>query len=321
MKLSPKKVLKIVIPISIGLFFIWYSLHDATEQEQKELWNSIINANPFWIIVSALLGIVSHISRAYRWRFLVHSLGYKPRLSVSYMSLMIGYLANLGIPRSGEILRAATLSNYEGIPFQKSIGTIISERIIDLIMLLFVVTIGFTINTSLFLTYFESKNINPLQIIGIIILFCIALAVGYYLVKKTKIKALEKIQKFILEVYEGILSVFKMKKRLPFVFHTFVIWVGYILMFYVMKFAIPEIHNLAFSATLMAFIVGSFAMTTTNGGIGVFPYSIGLILLLFNINESLGNAYGWILWGSQTLANIIIGGFSFILLPFFSKKK
>ena len=321
MKTSFKKLLKIIIPIAIGLFFIWYSLHEMTADEKKELWNSIINANPFWVITSSLLGVVAHISRAYRWRFLVHSLGYKPRLSVSYMALMIGYLANLGIPRSGELLRAATLSNYEDIPFQKSIGTIISERIIDLIMLLFVVTIGFTLNTSLFLTYFESKNINPLQIIGIIILFCIVLALGYYLVKKTKIKALEKIRKFILEVYEGILSIFKMKKRLPFIFHTLIIWGGYILMFYIMKFAIAEIHNLAFSATLMAFIVGSFAMTTTNGGIGVFPYSIGLILLLFNVDDSVGNAYGWILWGSQTLANIIMGGFSFILLPFFSKKK
>lgn len=321
MKVSLKKILKIVLPIGIGLFFIWYSLHGATEKEKEELWNSIINANPLWVIISALLGVLAHLSRAYRWRFLVESLGYQPRLSISYMALMIGYLANLGIPRSGEILRAATLSNYEGIPFQKSIGTIISERIIDLVMLLVVVALGFLANTSLFLTYLESKNINLLQILSSAILLSVFLAIGYYVVKKTKIKALEKIKKIILEVYEGILSLFRMKKRIPFVLHTLIIWGGYILMFYVMKFAIPEIQDMEFSATLMAFIVGSFAMTTTNGGIGVFPYSIGLVLLLFNIDESVGTAYGWILWGAQTIANIIVGGFSFISLPFFAKKK
>jgi len=321
LKIPFKKIFKIVIPIGIGLFFIWYSLHGATEKEKEELWNSIINANPFWIILSTSLGVISHLSRAYRWRFLSETLGHKPRLSISYMSLMIGYLANLGIPRSGEILRAATLSNYEGIPFQKTIGTIISERVIDLLMLLIVIALGFIINTELFLSYFKDNDINPLQKLLIVILFCGMLGVGYYLIKNTKIKAFQKIKKIILDVYEGVLSVFKMKKRIAFISHTFFIWGLYILMFYIMKFAIPETSNLPFSATLIAFIVGSFAMTTTNGGLGIFPYAIGTILLLFQINQPIGNAYGWILWGSQTIMNIIIGGFSFILLPFFQKKK
>jgi len=107
---SLKKVLKIVIPVGIGVFFLWYSLHNLTEEEKQELWKNIINAKLSWVILSALLGVLSHISRAHRWRFLVKALGYQPRLSISYMSLMIGYLINLGIPRSGEFLRAATLS-------------------------------------------------------------------------------------------------------------------------------------------------------------------------------------------------------------------
>jgi len=234
---------------------------------------------------------------------------------------MIGYLINLGIPRSGEIFRATTLSNYEDVPFQKAIGTIISERIIDLIMLLLIVLLGLAINSTLFITYFKTENKNPLNLLLGAILIPGILFLGYLILKKSKIKALEKIQKFLLEVYDGILSIFKMKKRFPFVFHTFFIWGAYILMFYIMKFAIPQINDLAFSATLAAFIVGSFAMTASNGGIGVFPAAIAAILVFFKVEEPIALAYGWVLWGAQTITNVVTGGFSFILLPFFSKKK
>ncbi len=321
MKIAVKKVLQIAIPIGIGVFFIWYSFYKTSEEERELLWKSIKTAKPLWIILSAFLGVLAHISRSYRWLFLANTLGYKPRLSTSYMALMMGYLANLGIPRSGEILRASTLSNYEDVPFQKTIGTVISERIVDLIMLLLVVLIGVATNTTLFLNYFENENINPLFIFLGIILFIILLYFCYLVVKKSDIKMLKKVRKFILEIYEGILSVLKMKNRVSFIFHTFFIWSAYIFMFYIMKFAIPELNHLSFSAALAAFIVGSFAMTVSNGGFGVFPIAIGAILIFFNVEQSIGEAYGWVLWGAQTITNIIIGGFSFILLPFFLKKK
>ncbi len=321
MKLSIKKILKVAIPLSIGLFFIWYSLYDATKKEKKELWDSIVNANPFWVCLSALIGVLSHVSRAYRWKYLVEGLGKTPRLFVSYTSLMVGYLANLGVPRSGELLRAAMLSNYENIPFQKTFGTIISERIIDLIMLLLLIIIGLSLSSELFISFFEANSINPYQLLGVLLLLMIFLIFGYFVLRKANIKALEKIRTFILEIYDGILSVFKMKKRGLFIAHSFFIWIAYVAMFYVMKFAIPEVKSLEFSATLLAFIAGSFAMMATNGGIGTFPYTIGLVLLGFNIDKSIGNAYGWILWSSQTLMNLFTGCFSFILLSFFFKKK
>lgn len=321
MNSSIKKILQIALPIGIGLFFIWYSVHKTSEEERILLWKSVTTAKPLWIIASAILGILSHLSRSYRWLFLAKTLGHKPRLATSYMALMIGYLANLGIPRSGELLRASTLSNYEKVPFQKTVGTIISERIVDLIMLLIVVLIGVLTNTSLFLNYFKEKNINPLFILGSIVFFVIVLYLGFLLIKKSNIKIFQKAQKFILEIYEGILSIFKMENSILFILHTFFIWGGYILMFYIMKYAIPEIDTIPFTASLAAFIVGSFAMTVSNGGLGVFPVAIGAILVFFNVEQSIGEAYGWVLWGTQTITNIIIGGFSFILLPFFSKKK
>ncbi len=321
MNASFKKILKIVIPLGIGTFFIWYSFSDATEQEKQELWDSIINANPFWITLSSFIGILSHVSRAYRWKYLVEGMGKSPRIFVSYAALMTGYVANLGVPRSGELLRAVLLSNYEGIPFQKTIGTIISERIVDLVMLFSIIAFGFVINTELFVAFFDSEKISPFYILGTITAFLSILVLGYFTLKKVQIKALDKLRIFFLEVYEGILSVFKIKKRGLFIAHSFFIWIAYVAMFYVMKFAIPETEDLRFSSTLLAFIAGSFAMMATNGGIGVFPYAIGLVLIAFDVEKSIGNAYGWILWGSQTIMNLLAGGFSFILLSFFFKKK
>ena len=313
--------MRIVIPIGIGVFFIWYSIQKTSEEERDLLWQSIITAKLFWVIASSILGILSHLSRAYRWLFLAKTLGYSPRLTTSYMALMMGYLANLGIPRSGEILRASTIANYEKVPFQKVVGTIISERIVDLIMLLLVVLIGVLTNTPFFMGYFKSQNINPLLILLGVTIFIAALYASFLLVKKSNFKVLKKIKKIILEVYQGIASILKMKNSISFVAHTVFIWGAYILMFYIMKFAIPEVSNISFSTALAAFIAGSFAMTVSNGGLGVFPVAIGAVLLYFKIEPSAGEAYGWVLWASQTITNIIIGGLSFILLPFFYRRK
>ena len=315
------KTLTIVVPLAVGILLIWYSFNSASPEERQTLWKHINNADPFWIIISLVLGMSSHISRAYRWKYLVAPMGYQPRLSVSTMALMMGYLTNYGIPRSGEILRAATLSNYEGVPFQKSMGTIITERIVDLLMLLLIILFAFSINTQFLLDYFsqiEVKNTTMFYVLGGSIFI---IGIGILIIKKLKFPFIEKVKKFLGEIYEGMLSVFKMKNKWLFIFHSLYIWIAYLFMFYCVKFCTPATEEITFAAALMAFIAGSFAMTTTNGGIGAFPVAVGLVLLVFNIDKPTGEAYGWIIWGSQTLLNIIVGGASFIILPLFSKRK
>ena len=117
MKRKIIKILKIVLPLLLGVFLIWYSLKSATPQERQELWENISTANPWFLLLSMLFGGLSHLSRAYRWKFMLEPLGYKPKLANSFMAVMAGYLANFGIPRSGEVLRAASLSSYEKVPF------------------------------------------------------------------------------------------------------------------------------------------------------------------------------------------------------------
>lgn len=123
------KILKTLLPLLLGVFLIWYMVSSATPEEREKLWVNIVEADKFWIAASLILGLLSHASRAYRWKFLLEPLGYKPKFYNSFMAVMVAYLANLGIPRSGEVLRGATISTYEKVPFEKAFGTIVSERI------------------------------------------------------------------------------------------------------------------------------------------------------------------------------------------------
>ena len=321
MKFSFAKVLKTILPLGLGIFLIYYSLSDLSEKDRELLWFQIKSANLYWLFFSVFIGILSHISRAYRWKYLLEPLGYSPRFGVSFSAVMIGYTANLGIPRSGELLRAVTLSNYDKFPVQKVIGTVITERIIDLLMLLIIICVTFLFNTDLLLNYFEEQKIDPLKVVYSLILATIVLAVGFYILKKIKFSFLKKIKVFIAEIYEGILSVFKMKNKGGFIFHTIFIWFAYIAMFFVVKYCIPETVDLSFSAILMAFVAGSFAMSATNGGIGAYPIAIGLVFMLFAITKSNGEAYGWIMWVSHTLMTILVGGLCFMYLSLFLKKK
>lgn len=321
MKKSTQKILKIILPLSLGVFLIWYSIKNSTPSEREQLLENITQAHPGWILLSMLFGLLSHISRAYRWKFLLEPMGYKPKFLNSFMAVMVAYLANFGIPRSGEVLRGVTISTYEKIPFEKAFGTIISERIADFIMLMLIIGIAMILQTEYLLTYFEENNINPFLTIAI--LFGL-LAVGIFilkLIRKSKHGVILKVKAFAKGLLEGMRSILKMKNKGAFIFHTVFIWVMYVLMFYVLVFTVPETAAMPFGVVMMAFVVGSFAISATNGGIGVYPIAIGASLMLFGISKEAGEAFGWITWGTQTLLVILVGGFSFLFLPIFNRQK
>jgi uncharacterized protein (TIRG00374 family) len=196
LKKTTIKLLKIILPLLLGVFLIWFSIRNSTPIEREELWDNIKSANPLIIKISILCGLLSHLSRAYRWKYLLEPLGYKPKFLNSFMAVMVAYLANFGIPRSGEVLRGVTISSYEKIPFEKAFGTIISERIADFIMLLLVISAAMIFQTEYLLAYFEENNINPFFTIAILLGI---LAVGVFvlkLIRNSKIGIFKKIKKF-----------------------------------------------------------------------------------------------------------------------------
>lgn len=321
MKRSTQKILKIILPLSLGVFLIWYSIKNSTPLEREQLLENITQAHPGWILLSMLLGLLSHISRAYRWKFLLEPMGYKPKFLNSFMAVMVAYLANFGIPRSGEVLRGVTISTYEKIPFEKAFGTIISERIADFIMLMLVICIAMVLQTEYLLTYFEENNINPFLTIAILFGLLTVGIIFLKLIRNSKHGVILKVKAFAKGLLEGMRSILKMKNKGAFIFHTIFIWVMYILMFYTLVFTVPETAAMPFGVVMMAFVVGSFAISATNGGIGVYPIAIGASLMLFGINKEAGEAFGWITWGTQTLLVILVGGFSFLFLPIFNRQK
>lgn len=321
MKKKLLKFTKTFLPLLLGVFLIWYSLGSATPQEREELWNNIKLAELEWVVLSVFCGILSHLSRAYRWKYLLEPLGYRPQFANSFMAVMGGYLANLGVPRSGEVLRAATVSTYENIPFDKAFGTIVSERIADVIMVLLITIFGFLIQTERLILYFSENEINPFISLGLLLLLLSFGIVFLNLIRRSNHPFMVKIRDFAIGLLEGMRSILKMKHKKGFLFHTLFIWSMYLLMFYVIKYALPETESLTIAGFMAAFIVGSFAISTTNGGIGVYPIAMGAVLLLFGINQQAGEAFGWIMWGSQTLMVIILGGLSLLFLPLYNQKK
>ena len=315
------QLLKTIIPLGLGIFLIWYSLASATPVQRATLWENIKSAEPGWIVLSLIFGILSHLSRAYRWQFLLEPLGYKPAFANRFMAVMVAYLANLGIPRSGEVLRGATLTSYENVPFEKAFGTIISERIADLIMLLLVTALALLLQSDDLFSYLQSKNINPLFTVGILVILVLLLFGFYKLLQRSQNSFMVKIKEFVSGLLEGMRSILQMKHKAAFIFHTIFIWLMYVLMFWIIKFTVPELENVGFGVILAAFVVGSFSISATNGGIGVYPIAIGALLMIFDISKASGEAFGWILWGAQTLLVIILGALSFIILPIYNNKK
>ncbi|HAX14316.1 MAG TPA: TIGR00374 family protein [Leeuwenhoekiella sp.] len=320
-KKSLIKLLKVAIPLGIGILLIYYSLSSATPQERAILWNNIKDAPPVYIAVSLMFGVLSHLSRAYRWQYLLQPMGYHPKLSNRFMAVMAAYLANLGIPRSGELLRGALLTTYEDVPFEKAFGTIISERIADFLMLLLVVSIAIVLQTDTLLSYLHEQNINPLYTVLFLAAGVLLIALGFKIIQRAKTGILAKLKDFMAGLVEGMKSILKMRNKWAFIGHTFFIWIMYILMFWVIKFTIPEISYASTGVILAAFVIGSFAISVTNGGIGVYPISIGALFIFFGFSKEGGEAFGWIVWGSQTLLVLVLGALSFLLLPILNRKK
>jgi len=310
-----KSLLKLLLPLTIGLFFVYLSYNNTSEEERNLIYTYIQKADLRFVMLSVFFGVFSHLSRAYRWKFLLSPLGYQPRFINSVLAVLIAYIANLGIPRSGEILRATTLSSYENIPFEKTFGTIVAERLVDLLILLIFVLTALVLQFDIIWSVLAEKKISPAQLLLVFTLF----AVGYLVVKKLFVRSQHpvvlRIKNFFLGLTEGILSLKTMPNKGVFIGHTLFIWIMYLVMFYVIKWTVPATASLGLSAILPAFVVGGLTISATNGGVGIYPFSVALVLSTFGISNESGLAFGWIMWTSQTLMIILFGSLSFFVLP------
>ena len=314
------KFLQITLPIALGIFLMWYVYSKYTPEQRDEVFSYFANAHYEIVVLAVLLSVISHVIRAYRWNFMLEPMGYRPKLANNFMAVSVAYLMNIFIPKSGEVSRALVMTKYEDIPFDKGFGTIISERVVDIVLLFVFTFIALLLQFDLLYEYIT--EIVPVAKIGYVFGGLIVAFLLFILFLKYSNNTFSlKIKGLISGLKEGILSIAKMEKKGAFIFQTLVIWFLYIASFYTSTYALDATSGISLGTIVITFVVGSFTFAFTNSGFGYYPLAIAGILLVFGISETIGTALGWIVWTSNIVYIILSGGLSFILLPIYNREK
>ena len=310
--------IKILLPISVGVFCIYFSFRNISFTDFTKYFFEI---NYLWVFVGIFLGALSHISRSYRWKYLIEPLGYKLGFINSVLAVFSAYLINYTIPRAGDIARATMISKYEKIPFNKTLGTVVAERAIDVVCILIIIGFGLIIEFDKILgkliSFFSEQNLSTIFIYTTFLV--LILTTSYLILKKSKYH--KSILNFISGIIQGLTVVFKMEKRIPFVLHTIFIWLMYVLMFWATSKAFVELHEVEFYQCMISFTLAALSIMFSNGGIGIYPLAVEESLGWYGVQSTTGLAFGWVMWLSQTLMVVIFGGLSLFILPFINKNK
>ncbi|WP_051359761.1 lysylphosphatidylglycerol synthase transmembrane domain-containing protein [Adhaeribacter aquaticus] len=317
-------ILKYVFLFGMSFFLMWYALKGI---DLKLLQNHLQEINYFWLGISLLVALAGFASRAYRWKMQLAPISTKVSFKDTYHATMIGYLANLVLPRMGEVFRCTILKRSSDIPVQASFGTVITERLLDMVMLLLLMGLAFLVEFEHINTYFlsllsdkyysiqENKTLLYLLVgFGIGGLLVVIFLAVFYLNQLREIRFFQKAITLIKGFLEGVFSLSKVKNKPAFVAHTIFIWFSYYLMGYLSFFALPATAHLSPFAALSVLVIGSLGMSVpVQGGIGVFHIMVRSTLLLYGISKEAGMAFALINHTSQTLMVVLLGGISFLL--------
>ena len=309
-----KKQLRILIPIILGISFIYITYKLTTQAERLLIWNYIKSAQIQYVIGAMLLGASADIIRGLRWQLLSKAIGYKSGIINSVASVFMCYTSNMAIPRSGEIIRATVLSEYNKIPIGKTFGTIAAERVIDISISILILFLVWILQYDIILeSFFEEGFLKFIDNNFWLILSLISICIAIIYILTTRI---EKIKRFFNSVLEGFFSITKLKKKLfPFILLSLLIWTCYVLAFFTIKFSVTELNIIDSRLIFPAFVVGVFSISLSNHGLGVYPLAIALFLSNFGISTEIGLTYGWLAWSCQAIITLIFGGLSFFVLP------
>lgn len=330
MKSKGKSILQTVIMIALGVILVWFAYAQVSDQKEKII-AAFANANYVWVGVSAFIAVLSHLVRAYRWNYLLKPLGYKMSFVNASGAVFIGYFANYApILRLGEVWRCTVADRYAKVPFQVGFGTVVTERIVDTLILLvvFVLTLLFQFSELIGLsnkyifgpmtTKLGAMSTVKLAIIGILLAgFVIAL---FVLRKKIAGKLHGKFGNFIKGFVDGLSSIRKMKNFWSFVFLSFLIWSMYFYSLYFCLKALPETSTLGHVECLTMIFFGTFGVVFAPGGLGAYQIIITSILLFYGVDTGAAGAFPWLIWTAQLIVITIAGLLSFVLLPLINKK-
>jgi len=309
------------------LFWLIYK-----DQDIDVLTDTLHHINYFWIALSLFAGMLSHVIRAVRWQMMVKPFGYKPSLANSFFAVISTYFANLAVPRLGEVTRPTILKKYEKIPFSTSFGTIVLERIIDVLILLILTVILILTQTHIFIEFINNNpniaekieqisNSNlPYLFVGFSIFSFAALYFSWPSIKKTALY--QKFSNLIEQFLDGIKSVLKIKHKLLFFTYTFLIWLMYFFLTYFPVFAFESTSGITVLGGLAFFVIGSYGMVApVQGGIGAWHFMVAGTLVVLGINDQDARVFALIVHAAQTLMIVVLGIISTALLPVVNQEK
>ena len=322
-----KSILQLVLFAAIGVFLVWLSIHNIPDKDIETTKQSFKDADYLIVAISAVISILAHVVRAWRWNMLMQPIGHSISFKNSFCGVMIGYMVNYAVPRAGELSRCGVASKYEKIPFAAALGTVITERIVDVVLLivLFFITLAaqFTELTGLTNLYVLQPLSAKLSSLAnnktyLLLLIIAALAfVGALFVFRKKIKSLlsGKIGGVLKSFGDGLKSIKDLKRPGLFIFQSLLIWVLYFSSLYVCFFCFPETSVLGMKPALSVMLFGTIGVIVSPGGIGAYQLIATQVLVFYGVLNSVAIAFPWIAWGVQFIAILVIGGLCFLFLP------
>lgn len=309
-------VLTIVISLAFAGFFLWLALRDL---DFKVIQKSLAKANYLWVLFASVFGILAYWFRAIRWNLMLEPMGHRISNSNALWSISFGYLMNLTIPRSGEVARATALYGVEKVPVDKSFGTIILERVVDLMCMGVFLGLTLIFKYEAILSFYKNSGVNVSSTKIIIIVSILIVGTALFFIFKKRLAGvpfLGKIIGFIDGIFLGLTSIFKLKEKGKFILYTLGIWICYYFAAYLVCFALPETSNFTFADGFFIIVVGTLGMIIpASGGIGAFNLAMkyGFMALFLSVGKSaefggeMGLTYSFISLPLQICIMLVMG--------------
>ena len=318
MKKKVADIVKLVIFLGIGIFFIYWFLLKMEPEQKEAVWNAFLGANYWWVALAMGISLLSHWIRALRWNLLYKPLDITPKTTNTFGSVVVAYLANLAFPRLGEVARCATMRTSENIPMEKSLGTVVIERMIDLLMFVVVVLIGLLlmygeikdwVYNSLIEKYQSLPSVPLLAVIGLAGLLAIFLFYKFFWHKMLRFSIFKKIDDLVRGCIAGVSSILHMGPAATwrFIIYSVLIYLLYIAGGLLIIQAFSESRGMGLDVAFTIYLFGSIGMMFSQGGLGVYPVLVQMALALYGVSLETGTAAGWLLWGSQQAVVIVVG--------------
>ena len=327
MKNTVIKILKFIIFFTLGIFIFWLIYKDQDIERIKSVLKNDVNY--FWVIVSLFIGLISHISRTLRWGLMIEPIGHKPRFVNTFMAVMIGYLMNMAFPRMGEISRCGVLARYEKISFTKLFGTVVAERLIDVVSLLVLLMIVIFSQFGQMISFLQHNPEIQAKLTSVFtspyLVVAFVAFIGFaWLFRNTfkQTKIFKRIVAILINFKEGFISIRSIKRKGWFWFHSVFIWLCYYLMLYSIFFAFDFTRDLNPIAGLTTFVFASFGMVApVQGGIGAWHFMAIEGLRLYGVAFENGVIFAFVAHTSMTVMIIAVGLISMLVLPFINRRE